>query len=106
MNNSKTKNRLTVSSILQTLEEHKDDLRRMGVLRIGLFGSYRRGTPRSSSDMDFVVALEKPTFDAYMDVKFYLEDLFGCPVDLVMEETIKPRLRPTILGEVVYAPGF
>ena len=106
MNHSKTETRLTAPTILKTLEEHKDDLRRMSVLKIGLFGSYRRGTPGSSSDMDFVVTLEKPIFDAYMDLKFFLEELFGCPVDLVMEETIKPRLRPYILDEVVYATGF
>jgi predicted nucleotidyltransferase len=41
-----------------------------------------------------------------MNVKFFLEDLFGRPVDLVLEETIKPRLRPQILSEVVYAAGL
>ncbi|MBN1145732.1 MAG: hypothetical protein JXA78_00640 [Anaerolineales bacterium] len=46
--------------------------------------------------MDFLVKLERQTFDAYMDVKFYLEDLFSCRVDLVVEETLKPRLRPHI----------
>jgi uncharacterized protein len=106
MNHSKSITRLSVPTILKTLEERKDDLQRMGVLKIGLFGSYRRGKPGSSSDMDFVVKLEQPTFDAYMDVKIYLEDLFSCPVDLVIEETIKPRLRPYIMDEVVYAAGF
>jgi predicted nucleotidyltransferase len=47
--------------------------------------------------------MEKPTFDTYMEVKFYLEDLFGRKVDLVMEEAIKPQLRPYILNEVEYA---
>ena len=38
-----------------------------------------------------------------MDCKFYLEDLFGRKVDLVMKNTIKTRFRPYILGEVIYA---
>ena len=38
-----------------------------------------------------------------MDCKFYLEDLFGRRVDLVIEDTIKPRFREPILNEVVYA---
>ena len=92
--------------ILRALEEHRDELHQMGVRRIGLFGSYRQGTPSAGSDMDFLVVLEKPSFDAYMEVKFFLEDLFGCPVDLVMEETIKPRLRSSILEEVIYAQGL
>jgi predicted nucleotidyltransferase len=96
----------SAEDILKMLENHRADLRRMNVRKIGLFGSYRRGDAVPESDMDFLVALDKPTFDSYMDVKFFLEDLFDCRVDLVMEETIKPRLRPHILGEVIYVPGL
>lgn len=83
---------LNANKILQTLEENSAHLRKLGVLQIGLFGSYRREKPSEDSDIDILVKLEKQTFDAYMDVKIYLEDLFGCSVDLVIEETIKPRL--------------
>ena len=105
---SATKQNTKYSSqiILQALELHQTDLQRMGVRKIGLFGSYRRDAPSAESDMDFLVTLEQPSFDSYMDVKFFLEDLFGCPVDLVLEETIKPRLRPYIMNEVVYASGY
>jgi predicted nucleotidyltransferase len=41
-----------------------------------------------------------------MDVKIYLEDLYLRKIDLVLEETIKPGLRPQILEEVVYASGL
>jgi predicted nucleotidyltransferase len=106
METVKSQKRRSASDILKTLESHQADLRRMRVRKIGLFGSYRRDAPAPESDMDFLVVLEKPTFDSYMDVKFFLEDLFGCRVDLVMEETIKPRLRPHILQEVLYVPGL
>lgn len=36
-----------------------------------------------------------------MDLKFYLEDLFGIKVDLVIK-AIKPRLKSYILSKVVY----
>lgn len=97
---------LVAEQILHTLESRRTDLRRMGVRKIGLFGSYRRGTPNPQSDLDFLVVLEHATFDRYMELKFLLEDLFGCPVDLVLEETLKPRLRPYIQEEVLYATGF
>jgi len=42
-----------------------------GRLFIGLFGSYRRGTFTTNSDMDFLIVLERPSFDGYMDVKFF-----------------------------------
>jgi hypothetical protein len=38
-----------------------------------------------------------------MELKFYLEDLFKRDVDLVLETSIKPRLKDYILKEAVYA---
>jgi uncharacterized protein len=45
----------------------------------------------------------KEIFDTYMDCKFYLEDIFGRNVDLIMKGAIKKRLKPCITGEIVYA---
>jgi len=106
MGRFQNKIRFSSKQILSTLEDQQTVLSKMGVKKIGLFGSYRRGTPRLDSDMDFLVVLDKPTFDTYMNVKIFLEDLFDCKVDLVMEETIKPRLRQYIQDEVLYAQGL
>jgi len=38
-----------------------------------------------------------------MDIKFFLDDLFKSKVDLIMQEAIKPDLKPYILGSVKYA---
>lgn len=92
--------------VLAELQRNQAWLRGLGVRALGLFGSYRRGTPRPESDMDFLVDLEQPSFDSYMDLKLWIEDTFGCPVDLVLMDSIKPRLRPVILREVVYAEGL
>ena len=75
---------------------------RFTVKRIGVFGSCARGEADSDSDVDIIVELEEPTFDHYMDLKFRLEDVLDRPVDLVMAETIKPRIRPIIEQETVY----
>jgi predicted nucleotidyltransferase len=95
---------LSKDEILSILRERKEELlRRYSVRKIGLFGSWVRESPRNDSDIDLLVELEDPTFDHFMDLKFFLEDLFGRPVDLVMAETVKPRLRSIIAGEVSYA---
>jgi hypothetical protein len=57
----------------------------------------RSGRPRLRS------ARGRRRIDNSMDGKFYLEDLFGRKVDLVMNGVIKKRLKPYILGEVIYA---
>jgi predicted nucleotidyltransferase len=92
--------------ILKILEENRNAIRGYGVRGLGLFGSCARGECTEVSDLDFVVEFEKKSFDAYMDLKLFLEKLFDCQVDLVISDSIKPRLRSTILGEAVHAPGL
>lgn len=60
---------------------------------------------KPTNDIDILVEFEKGkvTFDNYMDLKFFLEDLFKCKVDLVMHDALKPDLKPYILGSVKYA---
>ncbi len=94
---------MTTEGILCTLNEHAAELRRLGVLKIGVFGSHRRGDARPDSDIDLLVTLARPSFNDYMDIKLYLEDLFGRPVDLVLEDSLRPELQPMILSEVLYA---
>ena len=90
--------------ILQRLKEHQEEMgKRFSVRRIGLFGSYLHGNESETSDIDLIVDLSEPTFDHYMDLKFYLEAFFERPVDLVLSDTIKPRLKPVIQKEAAYA---
>ena len=97
---------MTRNEVLETLAQHREEIQRFGVRSLGLFGSVARGETTDVSDLDFVVELEDKTFDAYMDLKFYLEDLFHCSVDLVLKDSIKPRLRDVILKEAVHATGL
>ena len=84
---------LTAEAILETLNERENQLRKMGVKKIGLFGSHILGEPQHSSDIDILVTLEQPTFKDYMRIKLLLEDLFACKVDLVPEDSLREELR-------------
>jgi hypothetical protein len=92
--------------ILKRLEENRLTIRGFGVCRLGVFGSCARGEERPGSDMDFLVEFDRATFDNYFDLKFFLERLFGREVDLVIKDTIKRRIRSSILQETVYAEGL
>ncbi|MGK7959384.1 nucleotidyltransferase family protein [Crocosphaera sp.] len=73
------------------------------VKSLGIFGSFVREEATENSDLDILVEFEgEPTFRKYMDLKFFLEDLFERQVDLVIETDIKPQIREQILEEVVY----
>jgi hypothetical protein len=96
---------LTTENVLEKLDTHKNKLKSYGVKRIGLFGSLTRGELTLESDLDILVEFErgKKTFDNYMDLKIFLEELFACNVDLVVKEAIKPALKESILESVKYA---
>jgi len=94
----------SLTEILEVLRGIREELAEaFSVKRIGVFGSVARGEHTDQSDVDILVELAKPTFDHYMDLKFRLEDALGRPVELVLADTVKERLRPIIEQEVVYA---
>jgi hypothetical protein len=90
---------------LQMLESHDADLLRLGVQRLGLFGSCLRGEERTDSDIDLLVefAQGRKTLTTLIDLGDYLESLFGRRVDLVTIESLSPYIGPHILREVQYA---
>ena len=91
---------------IETLKRNEELIKqKYGVKRIGIFGSFSRGEEKEGSDIDILVEFEKgrKTFDNYMDLKFFLVDLFHRKVDLVTVEALKPQLKDSILKEVSYA---
>ncbi len=90
--------------ILKRLRRHRKELiARFGVKSLAVFGSVARGEAAVGSDVDILVEFSGPaTFDDYMDLKFFLEDLLGCKVDLVTQKALKPRLRPYVAKDAIY----
>jgi len=81
------------------------DLTSKGVKRIGLFGSFVRGDQNSDSDIDLLVEFEigRKTFDNFMELSFFLEEVLQHKVELVTVESLSPYIGPHILKEVEYA---
>lgn len=76
---------------------------RYGVMHLALFGSTARDSAKIGSDVDVLVAFDGPATSArYFGVQFYLEDLFGCPVDLVTEKALRAELRPFVEREAIH----
>jgi len=94
---------MSKEDVVRRLTEHRQELVRFGVKSLALFGSVVRDEARPTSDVDLLVEFEgRATFDRYMDLKFYLEQLLGCRVDLVTRKALKPRLRPMVEKEALY----
>ena len=91
--------------VFELLRLHGADLRAYGVSRLGLFGSFLSGRQVGTSDIDLLVEFEegKKSFDNFMRLAFYLEELLGRKVELLTPESLSPYIAPHILGQVEYA---
>ena len=96
---------LNRDTILQTIASHKKQLVDYGVIKIGLFGSFVRNQANDGSDIDILVDIvkEKRTFQNFMTLNYYLEDLFGRKVDLITMQTLSLYIGPHILKSTEYA---
>ena len=90
--------------VMSLLRLHADQIRGLGVKRLGLFGSFARGHADADSDVDLVVEFEEgqKTYDNFIGLSFLLEDLLDRPVELVTRESLSPYIGPHILAEVEY----
>ncbi|HAH21672.1 MAG TPA: nucleotidyltransferase [Candidatus Omnitrophica bacterium] len=96
---------LMKNEIVRTIQAHIEEIKSYGVRRIGIFGSFAKSASRHKSDIDIIIDFSKgkKTFDNYMELKFFLENLFRRKVDLVIKDTLKSRIRKGVLRETAYA---
>src|ERR1700704_4100501 len=94
----------TKEQVLSLLQEHHHDMCAFGVRRLGLFGSFVREQQGRESDVDMLVEFEPgaKTFDAFMQLAFFLEALFERRVELLTPESLSPYIGPHILREMTY----
>lgn len=77
-------------------------LKKAGVSRSAVFGSYIRGEARGNSDIDMLVEVPRGTgLFAFVGLQYKLEDALNRKVDLVTYKSIHPLLRGRILREQV-----
>lgn len=93
--------------ILHALATHKLQLIGFGVNQIGLFGSYVRNEATENSDIDLLVDIrkDKKTFNNFLSLNYYLEELLGKKVELVTVQSLSPFIGPHILKTVEYVPN-
>jgi uncharacterized protein len=84
------------------LQSQEGALARLGVRELALFGSVARDQAGPDSDVDLLVEFDRPVgMFAFLELKEYLEELLGTPVDLVTRSALKPQLRDRILAEAI-----
>lgn len=84
----------------ELLISHREHLSRLGGRHLAIFGSTARNEAKKSSDIDILVDFDanKDLFE-FIDLKFFLEDILSCDVDLVSKQALHPALKKRILSE-------
>jgi hypothetical protein len=91
-----------LDEIKQILKSQKALLsKKYGVKEIGIFGSYVKGRQTNGSDLDLLISFSKPvTLLQFINIESYLSETIGVKTDLVMKDSLKPRIGRQILKEV------
>ena len=90
--------------VLTKLEERIEEIRqKFSVKKLSIFGSIARDESTDNSDIDVLVVFNREgSFDLFMDLKFYLEDLLGVKIDLVTDKALRPQVRRAIERELIH----
>ena len=94
---------MSKDQVLDLLSQHRGEMaERFGVKNLAIFGSVVRGEASQASDVDVLVEFTgRATFDGFMDLKFYLEDLLHTQVDLVTNKALRESMRAEIQREMI-----
>ena len=93
-----------IDELLSAIRRELPTLRRMGVVRIGVFGSRARGDAHADSDVDLLVELQpgRDLVDLVM-VKQHLEETLGLQVDVTTPSGLLREDREAIMGDLRHA---
>ncbi len=70
---------------------------------MAVFGSVARSEANPASDLDALVEFSRLVgLFEFIRLKYYLEELTHCRVDLVTDDALGPALRERILSEAVH----
>ena len=96
---------LSYEDILGLLRSERIFLKNeFGVINIGIFGSYAKGTQQDDSDIDFLVEFKEPRFEYVAGLLIYLEKTFNRKIELVRKGlSVNRRLTERIGDDVKYA---
>ena len=93
-------------TVNERLQENRAEIlglaAKYGAYNVRVFGSVARGEADSDSDVDFLVELEPGR--SLLDLGgllMELQELLGCPVDIVTVQGLRSRIRDRVLCEAI-----
>ncbi len=97
---------IELETIKTLLKKHQTVFKqKYRIKQLGIFGSYVRGEATRDSDLDILVEFQSGYrfgLLTFCKLENDLSDLLGVKVDLVMKDSLKPKIGRQILSEVIY----
>ncbi len=92
------------SELIAFFSGHREDLHRLGITSLLVFGSVARDQALPDSDVDLIAEFDRPIgYLGLARVQRELEKLLGCRVDLATPGMIRKEFQDRIYGEAVRA---
>lgn len=88
-------------ALISLLKANNQKLKSYGVSRLSIFGSFITGKFNADSDVDLLVDFNpgQKSYDSFMDLSFFLEDILGRRVELVTPQSLSKHIVPYILKQ-------
>lgn len=88
-------------TLISLLKANNQRLKSYGVSSLSIFGSFITGKLDADSDVDLLVDFDpsQKSYDNFMDLSFFLEDLLGRKVELVTPQSLSKYIGSHILKQ-------
>ena len=97
-------NMKTRNEYLEVLRLYKQRMaEQYGIVRLGIFGSVSRNEQKEDSDLDVCVEMKEPDGFILLNIKYELEELLHCKIDIVrLRDNMNALLKRNIERDGIY----
>jgi predicted nucleotidyltransferase len=95
---------MTREEAIARIKPHEAELRKAGITSLALFGSVARDDASETSDVDLMCEIDRTSAMGLIEfagIQLKLEDYMRTRVDLVVRDSMRPRIRAQAEADMV-----
>lgn len=98
---------ITLEKVKTAIRANDDKIHSLGVKSLLVFGSVVRGEATEKSDLDILVDFSEPVgLFGLLEVKYFLEEILNCKVDLGTIGSLRPEFKENVFKEAIQVLGI
>jgi hypothetical protein len=87
--------------IIKKIKASKKEIKKFGIKKIGLFGSFAKDKQNKKSDIDLLIEMNSKSLLDLVKLKIIFEKKFKRKVDLIEYSTLHPLIKESALKEEI-----